>query len=83
MMSPCCGLGESLPGVCTPGKKDRYPCGGILWSPDIFFMQSAGLTFIMSQSQCAICPGLSLTQTRTREVVLDLFGPGTWRVCHS
>ena len=43
-------------------------------------MQSAGLTFIMSQSQCAICPGLSLTQTRTREVVLDLFGPGTWRV---
>src|SRR3546814_4115679 len=46
-------------------------------------MQSSGLDFIKSQSQLAIWAGLSLTQTRTREVVLGLFGPGTWRVCHS
>src|SRR3546814_17321650 len=53
-----------------------------MWPPVIFFMQSAGSAFIMSQSQLAIWADLSFTQTRTREVVLDLFGPGTWRVCH-
>ncbi|WP_262407917.1 hypothetical protein [Sphingopyxis sp. OPL5] len=40
------------------------------------FMQSDASVFIMSQSQLAICAVLSLTQTRSRGAMPDLFGPG-------